>query len=219
MGKYGKSIAAKTKFNDSPDVQKFIQQSTGNESAYVKNFLPAVEKLMKVDGNPTSIQSIGAGNYSSTLSQISSFYGGGAGKNTQQKDDAQLEFNCELLLQTANNELTEEQLKKKEICEELQHLKAEEERTGIANNEFEDPPTGQNGVSEFNDPESGLTTTLNLIANTATNPVAPSYTVSTVPDANTPGQMIYVSDETGGAVIAFSNGSAWLRCTDRAVVS
>jgi hypothetical protein len=31
--------------------------------------------------------------------------------------------------------------------------------------------------------------------------------------------MIYVSDETGGAVMAFSDGSNWRRITDRAIVS
>ena len=30
---------------------------------------------------------------------------------------------------------------------------------------------------------------------------------------------IYVSDETGGAVLAFSDGTNWRRVTDRAVVS
>lgn len=47
------------------------------------------------------------------------------------------------------------------------------------------------------------------------------YTVATlpdVPDAESPG-LIYVSDETGGAVPAFSDGTAWRRVTDRAVVS
>ena len=33
------------------------------------------------------------------------------------------------------------------------------------------------------------------------------------------GSLIYVSNESGGAVVAFSDGSNWLRVTDRAVVS
>lgn len=47
-----------------------------------------------------------------------------------------------------------------------------------------------------------------------------SYTVSTLPDAaaNT-GRVLFVSNEAGGAVIAFSDGSQWRRATDRAVVS
>lgn len=47
----------------------------------------------------------------------------------------------------------------------------------------------------------------------------PSYTVNTLPDASTAGGMIFVTDEIRGAVPAFSNGSQWLRMTDRAVVS
>lgn len=47
-----------------------------------------------------------------------------------------------------------------------------------------------------------------------------SYTVATVPAAaqNTR-SIIYVSDETGGATLAFSDGANWRRVTDRAVVS
>ncbi|WP_075995610.1 DUF2793 domain-containing protein [Salaquimonas pukyongi] len=48
-----------------------------------------------------------------------------------------------------------------------------------------------------------------------------AYTVSTVPNPSTcgAGAIIYVSDETGGAVLAFSDGANWRRTTDRAVVS
>lgn len=48
-----------------------------------------------------------------------------------------------------------------------------------------------------------------------------NWTVATLPDAATAGagMMIYVSDESGGAVPAFSDGVAWRRVTDRAVVS
>jgi hypothetical protein len=46
-----------------------------------------------------------------------------------------------------------------------------------------------------------------------------SYTVATLPSATTVGQMIYVTDETGGAVPAFSDGTNFRRVTDRAVVS
>lgn len=49
----------------------------------------------------------------------------------------------------------------------------------------------------------------------------PSYSVAGVPSASTmgAGTMIYVSNEAGGAVIAFSDGTSWLRVTDRAVIS
>lgn len=47
----------------------------------------------------------------------------------------------------------------------------------------------------------------------------PSFTVDTVPPAVPAGQMIYVSDESGGAVIAFSDGTDWRRITDRSVIT
>lgn len=51
-------------------------------------------------------------------------------------------------------------------------------------------------------------------------PTLPSYTVATLPSAaRWEAGMIYVSDETGGAVPAFSDGTDWRRVTDRAVVS
>ena len=48
-----------------------------------------------------------------------------------------------------------------------------------------------------------------------------SYTVAGVPSASATGAgtMIYVTDETGGAVPAFSDGTDWRRVTDRAVIS
>jgi hypothetical protein len=56
----------------------------------------------------------------------------------------------------------------------------------------------------------------------ATQYVKPgSFTVATVPSAATAGAgaIIYVSNETGGAVIAFSDGANWKRVTDRANIS
>lgn len=48
-----------------------------------------------------------------------------------------------------------------------------------------------------------------------------SYVKTALPPAAAtgPGALVYVSNEAGGAVIAFSDGSAWRRVTDRAVVS
>lgn len=49
---------------------------------------------------------------------------------------------------------------------------------------------------------------------------AKSYTVSTVPAAASyPRGVIYVSNETGGATLAFSDGTNWRRVQDRSVVS
>lgn len=47
----------------------------------------------------------------------------------------------------------------------------------------------------------------------------PSYTVATVPDATASVGMIFVTDETGGAVPAFSDLTNWRRVTDRVIVS
>lgn len=48
----------------------------------------------------------------------------------------------------------------------------------------------------------------------------PSYTVSGLPSASSwARRMVYVSDETGGAVPAFSDGTNWRRVTDRNIVS
>jgi hypothetical protein len=48
-----------------------------------------------------------------------------------------------------------------------------------------------------------------------------SYTVGTVPSAASSGAgaQIYISNESGGAVIAFSDGTDWRRVTDRAIIS
>lgn len=47
-----------------------------------------------------------------------------------------------------------------------------------------------------------------------------SYTVATLPDPTAwTGALIYVSDETGGATLAFSDGTNWRRAQDRAVVA
>jgi Protein of unknown function (DUF2793) len=59
-----------------------------------------------------------------------------------------------------------------------------------------------------------------LVAATGT-PRLPSATVATLPSAANAGggAVIYVPDEAGGSVIAFSDGTGWRRVTDRALVS
>lgn len=49
--------------------------------------------------------------------------------------------------------------------------------------------------------------------------ILPSYTVSTLPSASVPGQMLFVTDETGGSIPAFSDGTNWRRITDGIIVS
>ena len=49
--------------------------------------------------------------------------------------------------------------------------------------------------------------------------VLPSYTVAGLPSAATEAQFVYVTNEAGGPVPAFSDGTNWRRVTDRAIVS
>jgi hypothetical protein len=49
--------------------------------------------------------------------------------------------------------------------------------------------------------------------------VLPSYTTSTLPAASPAGAMIYVTNESGGPVPAFADGTNWRRVTDRAIVT
>lgn len=44
-------------------------------------------------------------------------------------------------------------------------------------------------------------------------------TIATLPAPTAAGQLLYISDESGGPVLAFSDGSNWRRVTDRAVAS
>lgn len=49
----------------------------------------------------------------------------------------------------------------------------------------------------------------------------PSYTIAEAAalTMSAPGAMIYVSDEAGGGVPAFSDGTNWRRVTDRAIIT
>ena len=67
---------------------------------------------------------------------------------------------------------------------------------------------------------SAFRTALLLERNTGT-PRFPAFTVAGAPSASTAGAgaQIFVSDEAGGPVMAFSDGSNWRRLTDRAIIS
>lgn len=47
----------------------------------------------------------------------------------------------------------------------------------------------------------------------------PSFPKASLPSASPAARMIYVTDDVGGAVPAFSDGSNWRRVTDRNVIS
>lgn len=58
-----------------------------------------------------------------------------------------------------------------------------------------------------------------LVQKTASITTLASYTVASAPATAATGAMIYVTNESGGAVPAFFDGSVWRRVTDRAVIS
>lgn len=74
-----------------------------------------------------------------------------------------------------------------------------------------DPATGHIGIG----------TTTPAVRVDVDGPIRPkAYTVATVPAATAgAGQLIYVSDESGGATLAFSDGTDWRRLPDRAIIS
>jgi hypothetical protein len=47
----------------------------------------------------------------------------------------------------------------------------------------------------------------------------PSFSTGTLPSASVAGAMIYVTNESGGPVPAFADGTNWRRVTDRAIVT
>ena len=75
-----------------------------------------------------------------------------------------------------------------------------------------------NPYTQVIDPKTGKLTQQGILLVNTIN-VLPVYTVSTLPSATRPGQMIFVSDETGGATVAFSDGTNFRRAQDRAIVS
>jgi len=50
-------------------------------------------------------------------------------------------------------------------------------------------------------------------------PEIQSFVVGSLPNPKKPGRLIFVSNESGGAVLAFSDGTNFRRVTDRAIVS
>ena len=97
-------------------------------------------------------------------------------------------------------------------------------------------PSHDRGVTEFTysfelpEQESNLhikandVTTIQITGDDEVNftavPVVPSKTVAELANTTaTAGGVAFCSDETGGAVLAFADGTSWRRSTDRANVS
>lgn len=58
----------------------------------------------------------------------------------------------------------------------------------------------------------------NTVTGQQISPQVPIYIVADVPPVNPVGQLIYVSNEVGGATIAFSDGTNWRRVQDRSII-
>lgn len=81
------------------------------------------------------------------------------------------------------------------------------------------PRTGDR-ITENGVPTDQFQVLLEEIENAINKLSLPSYTVTTVPDATlSESHLIYVSDESGGATLAFSDGTNWRRVQDRAIIS
>jgi hypothetical protein len=73
------------------------------------------------------------------------------------------------------------------------------------------------GWCDFRNETDGIT---GFAINPTGNPVLRTFTVATLPSASAnSGALIRISDEAGGATVAFSDGSAWRRVQDLAVAS
>lgn len=76
---------------------------------------------------------------------------------------------------------------------------------------------GQVAMFELN---RGIVATFGPFCSFSTPVQIPSFTVSTVPSvASYVRCIIYVTDESGGATLAFCDGTNWRRVTDRAIIS
>ena len=81
---------------------------------------------------------------------------------------------------------------------------------------------GSDGTTEiFSVEDSGgsATATPKDIFKFSVPPVLPSFTVANLPTTVTAGAQAFCTNETGGAVPVFWDGSNWRRVTDRAVAS
>ena len=75
----------------------------------------------------------------------------------------------------------------------------------MASTTFSGPVTSTNGFVGA--------TTGNVTGDVAGTITLTSYTVASAPTTETAGKVIYVSNGANGSpVVAFGNGSAWLRC-------
>lgn len=83
----------------------------------------------------------------------------------------------------------------------------------LAHIEEKEIPVSDDYQTFFDDIEEKLNT--NLLGDQVQSPL---YTVDDLPPVNVAGGVIFVTNDQGGPVMAFSDGENWRRCTDRAIV-
>lgn len=79
-------------------------------------------------------------------------------------------------------------------------------------------PNIRQGIVDDKPPDSIWYRFFEQVMNLSRSNELQSYTVATLPSAETP-RLIFVSDEIGGPVPAYSDGTNWRRVSDGAVVS
>jgi hypothetical protein len=105
-----------TKFPNAKNAQKFIQSTIQNKSAIIPSALAAIEQLKKVNGNPTSINSVGAGNLMGMISQLAALFKGGGGSEEEKA------YSCDELKELPPVKLTRELKKQLDRCLVLEQM-------------------------------------------------------------------------------------------------
>lgn len=90
------------------------------------------------------------------------------------------------------------------------HLKLSPDGTAWAEGLVADPATGHIGIGT-----ATPAATLDIAGTLRLLPIL----LADLPSATLAGQLAFLTDETGGPVLAFSDGTDWRRTTDRAIVS
>jgi hypothetical protein len=93
------------------DAQQFIKDTIQNKSAVVPNMLDAMQNLKKVSGNPTSINSIGAGNFQQIIGQLQQLFKKNKGAQPEQK-----RFDCEWLIKQDPSALEPDLRERRRVC-------------------------------------------------------------------------------------------------------
>ncbi len=178
-----------------------VDGGTGETTLKKDLVLPDGVKLRNTGTASTSGVVIeGGGTFGQVALIVQNVNGANGAVFEQRSSDPAIDL-VDLVLRTLSHQMN---LRVESRSNKVQTGQAPEMRIGWQNNGFKDLFNLSPRAAKFQVP-----------------PIAPSYTVATLPSASTvgAGAMVYVSNESGGPVLAFSDGTNWRRVTDRAVVS